>query len=267
MKACPLSDTYAANTPIWQLVILPAEPVYWRPTPHEAWPCLRKPVSSMTSTASGSARVSSASSRTRARSASASHRLRSRSACWRQGPGSPAASARIHPVLRRSGPSRASRNSPAAAAVRSCRNTGLIRSLMVRNEDAHSSSVASTEPPVIHDLRTMVTQMAISRRNHNCNARLRFAFEDARDHFAALAEIRDDGTYVIPENEYHAGLKIIGTLVEEDQFTDHESLTLVRVALENYLDALDESFPLKRRYLAVLLAQIDAVEDSYLTCV
>src|SRR3954465_1580243 len=162
MKACPVLETYAANTPIWQLVILPAEPVYGRPTPHAAWPCLRKPVSSMTSTASGSARVSTTSSRTRSRNASASHRLRSRSACWRQGPGSPAASARIHPVLRRSGPSRASRNSPAEAAVRSCRNTGLIRSLMVRNEDAHSSSVASTEPPVIHDLRTMMTQMAIS---------------------------------------------------------------------------------------------------------
>jgi hypothetical protein len=41
----------------------------------------------------------------------------------------------------------------------------------VRNEDAHSSSVASTEPAVIHDLRTMVTQMAISRTNHNCSAR------------------------------------------------------------------------------------------------
>src|SRR5213076_3528826 len=51
-----------------------------------------------------------------------------------------------------------------------CRNTGLIRSLTVRNEDAHSSSVASTEPPVIHDLRTMMTQMAIRRTNHNCNA-------------------------------------------------------------------------------------------------
>src|SRR3954452_22611017 len=51
MKAWALSETEAANTPIWPLVILPAEPVYCRPTPQEAWPCLRKPVSSMTSTA------------------------------------------------------------------------------------------------------------------------------------------------------------------------------------------------------------------------
>src|SRR5215218_9521956 len=40
------------NTPIWQLVILPADPVYWRATPQEARPCLRKPVSSTTRTAS-----------------------------------------------------------------------------------------------------------------------------------------------------------------------------------------------------------------------
>src|SRR3954451_3157532 len=190
MNACPLLETYAANTPIWQLVILPAEPVYWRPTPHEAWPCFRKPVSSMTSTASGSARVSTTSSRTRSRNASASHRLRSRSACWRQGPGSPAASARIHPVLRRSGPSRTSRNSPAAVAVRSCRNKGLIRSLTLRNDDAHSSSVASTDPAAIHDLRIMVTQMAISRKNHNCSAS-RLGTEEA---FALALPRADAGT-------------------------------------------------------------------------
>src|SRR4051794_19646784 len=58
MKACPLSETKPPNTPIWQLVILPAEPVYCRPTPQEAWPCFRKPVSSITSTASGAPSVS-----------------------------------------------------------------------------------------------------------------------------------------------------------------------------------------------------------------
>jgi hypothetical protein len=60
MKACPLSETWAANTPIWQLVILPAEPVYCRLTPQETFPCFRKPVSSITSTASGAAKVSTA---------------------------------------------------------------------------------------------------------------------------------------------------------------------------------------------------------------
>ena len=34
-------------TPIWQLVIFPAEPVYCRCTPTECLPCLRKPVSSI----------------------------------------------------------------------------------------------------------------------------------------------------------------------------------------------------------------------------
>jgi len=33
-------------TRIWQLVTFPAEPVYWRCTPTEWLPCLRKPVSS-----------------------------------------------------------------------------------------------------------------------------------------------------------------------------------------------------------------------------
>jgi hypothetical protein len=60
MKACPCRDAQTAKTPIWQFVILPAEPVYCRPTPQDALPCLRKPVSSITSTASGSVSVSSA---------------------------------------------------------------------------------------------------------------------------------------------------------------------------------------------------------------
>ena len=45
--------------------------------------------------------------------------LRPRIACCRQGPGSPAASARIQPVLRCSSPSRLSRNKPAFLATRS----------------------------------------------------------------------------------------------------------------------------------------------------
>jgi hypothetical protein len=36
------------ETPIWQLAILPAEPVYCRATPQDALPCFRKPVSSTT---------------------------------------------------------------------------------------------------------------------------------------------------------------------------------------------------------------------------
>ena len=50
----------AANTPIWQLVILPAEPVYCRPTPQDTLPCLRNPVASITSMAAGSVGTSSA---------------------------------------------------------------------------------------------------------------------------------------------------------------------------------------------------------------
>src|SRR5674476_831773 len=91
------------------------------------------------------------------RSASASHHPRPRMACWRQGPGSPAASARIQPVLRRSPPSSPSRNKPAEAATRSWVNNGAIRALTARSDDAQSSSVVSIEIPVIHDLRIMVT--------------------------------------------------------------------------------------------------------------
>src|SRR5271169_1520011 len=86
------------------------------------------------------------------RNASASHRPRPRIACWRHGPGSPAASARIQPVLRRSSPSRPSRNTPAEAATRSWLNKKRIRALTSRNDDAHNSSVASIEAPDIHDL-------------------------------------------------------------------------------------------------------------------
>src|ERR1700737_1241341 len=73
-------------------------------------------------------------------------------ACWRHGPGSPAASARIHPVLRRSSPNTPSRNKPADPATRSCVNSGLIRAFTSRSDEAQSSSVVSIEAPAIHDL-------------------------------------------------------------------------------------------------------------------
>ena len=66
-------------------------------------------------------------------------------ACWRHGPGSPAASARAQPVLRCSPPSRPSRNWPADDATRSCVNSGRIRPLTSRNDDAQSSSVVSID--------------------------------------------------------------------------------------------------------------------------
>src|SRR3954451_8088474 len=37
--------------------------------------------------------------------------------------------------------------------MRACWNSGPIRPFTSRNDDAHSSSVASTDPPVIHDSR------------------------------------------------------------------------------------------------------------------
>src|SRR3954468_6041833 len=84
------------------------------------------------------------------RSASASQLPRPRMACWRHGPLSPAASARIQPVLRRSGPSRPSRNAYADAATRSCVNKGRIRSLTSRSDEAHNSNVVSSDAALIH---------------------------------------------------------------------------------------------------------------------
>src|SRR3954469_17545421 len=171
MKAWPLSETEAANTPIWQLVILPAEPVYCRPTPHEALPCFKKLVSSTTSTAPSSARCSMTYSRTVSRSASASQRPRPRIACCRKGSGSPAASARIHPVLRRSAPSSPSRNRPADAATRSCVNSGRIRSFTSRSDAAQSSSVSSIDAPLIHALPITREKVRAPHQNCNCSAR------------------------------------------------------------------------------------------------
>src|SRR5208283_70689 len=85
------------------------------------------------------------------RNASASQRPRPRIACWRHGPGSPAASARIHPVLRGSFPSNPSRNFHADAVTRSWRNKEQSRAFTSRNDDAQSSSVVSTDAPAIHD--------------------------------------------------------------------------------------------------------------------
>jgi hypothetical protein len=80
-------------------------------------------------------------------------------------PGAAAASARIQPVLRRSSPSRPSRNNPAEAATRSCVNNGRISALTARSEDAQSSSVASIDNPVIHDLLIMVNHGFRDRKN------------------------------------------------------------------------------------------------------
>src|SRR6202030_1631290 len=129
----------------------------------------------ITSTALSSARCSTIYSRTISRNPSASHRSRPKTACCRHGPGSPAASARIHPVLRRSSPSRPSTNRPAFNAVRSCSNNGRIRFFTSRSDDAHNASVVSIDAPVIHDLRIMVThgfrnQQNAPAKNYYCNA-------------------------------------------------------------------------------------------------
>ena len=63
--------------------------------------------------------------------------------------GSPAASARIHPVLRRSSPSNPSRKFSADHATRACVNSGRIRRFTSRSDDPHNSSVVSIEAPDI----------------------------------------------------------------------------------------------------------------------
>ena len=69
------------NTPIWQFSTRPAVPLYWRATPAECWPFLRKPVSSMTSTAWGLPRCSTTYGRKSSRRASASHWARPNRCC------------------------------------------------------------------------------------------------------------------------------------------------------------------------------------------
>src|SRR3954452_24935663 len=91
-------------------------------------------------------------------------------AWWRHGPLSPAASARIQPVLRRSGPSRPSRNACADAATRSCVNNGRIRSLTSRSDEAHRSNVVSNEATLIHLPSQPGWKVGIKRENRNCSA-------------------------------------------------------------------------------------------------
>src|SRR3954451_19413157 len=117
-------------------------------------------------------RCSSAYSRTISRNASASQRPRPRIACCRQGPGSPAASARIQPVLRRSSPRSPSRNRPADAATRSCVNKGRIRAFTSRSDAPHSSSVSSIDTPLIHPLPTTREKVRAPPQNRNCSVSL-----------------------------------------------------------------------------------------------
>ena len=145
-----------------------------RSTPRRGLP-LRREGARRAARAAGPRPGTSSRCPTRSRSASASHRSRPKTACCRQGPGSPAASARIHPVLRRSSPSSPSTNRPAFNAVRSCSNNGRIRFFTSRSDDAHNASVVSIDAPVIHDLRIMVThgfrnQQNAPAKNYNCNA-------------------------------------------------------------------------------------------------
>ncbi len=67
------SEARCRETPTWQLVTLPAVPVYCRDTHAEAVPSLRKPVSSKTSTVGRTA--ASIFQASRARTCAGSHRL------------------------------------------------------------------------------------------------------------------------------------------------------------------------------------------------
>src|SRR5215218_4165036 len=80
---------------------------------------------------------------------SASQWLRPSTACCRHGPGSPAASARIQPVLRRSGPSRPSTKAAAEAATLGCANDGRIRALTPLSSPDQSPNTCSTKAPDI----------------------------------------------------------------------------------------------------------------------
>ena len=82
------------------------------------------------------------------------------------------ASARIQPVLRRSLPSKPSRNNPAETATRSCVNNGLIWALTSRSEDAQSSSVVSIDAPVTQSPRIILAYGLECRSKCNCNANL-----------------------------------------------------------------------------------------------
>lgn len=57
MGTCSVRVATLKLTPTWRLAILPAEPVYWRCTPTEQPPCLRKPVSSMIQVVTASPRA------------------------------------------------------------------------------------------------------------------------------------------------------------------------------------------------------------------
>src|SRR6187401_1390555 len=117
------------------------------------------------------------------RNASASQWPRPRIACCRQGPGSPAASARIQPVLRRSCPSSPSRNRPADAATRSCVNNGRIRAFTSRSDAAQSSSVSSIDAPLIHPLPTTREKVRASHPNCNCSAKSKRGIAREDRHF------------------------------------------------------------------------------------
>src|ERR1019366_2440220 len=89
----------------------------------------------------------------------------------RHGPRSPAASARIQPVLRGSLPSNPSKKFHADAATRSWRNNGRIRAFTSRNEDAQSPSVVSIDAPTIHDPESWGPMDSEPKAKCNCNVR------------------------------------------------------------------------------------------------
>ena len=60
MGRCCVRVVMLRLTATWQLAILQADPVYCRCTPTECFPCLRKPVSSMTQATTGSRSSSAA---------------------------------------------------------------------------------------------------------------------------------------------------------------------------------------------------------------
>ena len=70
-------------------------------------------------------------------------------------------------------------NSPAFNTARSCANSGRILLFTSRSDDAHSSSVASIDAPIIHDLRIMVTHGVAGCTEHGARSRRALSSADA----------------------------------------------------------------------------------------
>ena len=101
----------------------------------------------------------------------------------------------------------------------------------------------------------------------NLKAILKLVFSEAKQHADVQYAVREDGgqegVYLLLSREFVAGITLLDTLVQHDQFTTLGNLKLARDTLQRYRQMLKEDgYSLKEREIWEFIKEVDAVEGA-----